>query len=65
MIQLIQRWEIHVYFAAPEPMIILVLYDNHYSNMIRKLSEIHFLNEPTSIEIKKSVMDNQTGVTNG
>lgn len=62
MMQSIQRWEVHIYFEVPDLMMIFFIYDNFYSNMLGKLKEIHFLHEPTSVEIKKSIMDNQTGV---
>jgi hypothetical protein len=58
MMQLIKKWRVVIYFINNDS-ITLYIYDNFYSNMLRKLTEIGFDLEPTKIEINEVVYNDQ------
>lgn len=63
MIQIIKQWRIILYFDLSEKSITFLINDNFYSNMLRKLMEIQFDIEPTTIQIKE-VKQDQTTISN-
>jgi len=50
MLQVIKKWRIYIYFGKEQ--INLIIFDNFYSNMLRKLQEVSFEQEPTGIEVR-------------
>ena len=50
--QIIKGWVITVIFPN-EKVFRFIIHDNFYSNMLRKLAEISFDQEPRSIEIRE------------
>ena len=55
MMQVIKKWRVILYFDLSEKSITFLIYDNFYSNMLRKLTEISFDVEPNKIEITEVV----------
>lgn len=53
MLQVIKKWRIVLTFSELDQKIIFYIYDNHYSNMIRKLGEFSPINDPIKIEINE------------
>lgn len=56
MLHVIKKWRIILYFDLSEKSITFLIYDDFYSNMIRKLNEIHFDIEPTKIDIHEELV---------
>lgn len=63
MIQEIKRWKITISFSRKSKEDIgdpslndftFIIYDNHYSNMLRKLTEINF---PFGMEVEKVTIE--------
>jgi hypothetical protein len=55
MMQVVKKWRIIIHIESPHKDTILypfIIYDNFYSNMLRKLQEISFDSEPTKVEIE-------------
>lgn len=51
MMSIIKRWRIILYFDLSNKSITFFIDEDHYSNMLRKLTEIGFDLDPTKIEI--------------
>lgn len=51
MMQVVKKWRIILYFDLSEKSMTFIIYDNFYSNMLKKLQEINYDIEPTKIEI--------------
>lgn len=53
MMQIIQKWKIRFEFHSVGQNVDIFISDNIYSNMLRKLNEVSFDNEPDIIYIEK------------
>jgi hypothetical protein len=62
MIRIISKWAIKIYFNNPEETILLYIYDDFYLNMLSKLREISFNQDPIKIVIDLVENQRQTGV---
>lgn len=62
MIQVISKWMVTATYESQAATIIFI-HDNFYSNVLKKLSDISFINEPVLIEIKKLENSTQVGVS--
>jgi hypothetical protein len=50
MMQVVKKWT--VILTMPTTTVTIIIHDNFYSNMLRKLAEIGFQEEPTGVVIK-------------
>lgn len=53
MMQIIQKWQITLEFHDDGENLSFFIYDNFYSNMLRKLTEFCFTVNPDVIKIEK------------
>lgn len=51
MMHIIKKWKIEAFFVEEKESITIYINDDHYSNMLRKLLEFGFENDPIRIEI--------------
>jgi hypothetical protein len=62
MTNVVKRWRIELFFPIEEKSFVFYIYDNFYSNMLNKLSEINYENVPSSIKIELLEGPKQEGV---
>jgi hypothetical protein len=62
MMQVVKKWRIELFFPIENKSSVFFIHDNFYSNMLNKLSEIHYENVPSSIKIELIEGPKQEGV---
>lgn len=52
MLQILQRWKITIHFDPQRNPVIIYMDDNFYSNILRKVADIHF-----EFEVNEIIVD--------
>ena len=57
MMIVIKRWKVIYFFKETESSIILYVDDNYFSNVLTKLNQISFPNDPYSVVIEPLIYE--------